>query len=328
MNIVIAGANGFIGSWLTKELCENTAYSITALVRVGSNYSNLKEEKIVIKEIDYSNHDEVLNVLQNSDIYIHLIGQMGKEGVLDKQFELTNIELTKQMLLLCEKAGIKQFIFCSTPGVQGFGKRLASEEEPYAPRNMYEKTKVEAEKCVISFCNRSRIKYTIIRPDFVYGPGDIRRVKMYRGIKKGKFVLTTSGKSYLHPTYITDVTQGISKTINVINAYNQIFNISAENDVSSKDYLTAIANCVNKKLIHINIGYSISIFISSFIENFYKRLLHKEAFVTTNKIDFLAVNHSTSIEKAKKKLGYSPEIDIHEGMRRTIKWCNDNKYLE
>lgn len=330
MNIIITGANGFIGSWLTNELSKKEENHVTALVRRGCNLNGLEEKKeISIKEVDYEEEQEKIGKLfSNQDICIHLIGQMGKHGVGKEEYEKTNVTLTMRILKLCEQEGVKQFIFCSTPGVQGFGHRLAVEEESYAPRNCYEKTKAQAEKEIISFCQRANIKYTIIRPDFVYGPGDRRRIKMYKNIKEKKFILTTSGKTYLHPTYIRDVTQGFIKTIGNVYAYNQIFNISAKEDITSLNYLMTIAGCVNSRLIHINIGYRMSILIASVVEKIFEKILKRESFVSKNKIDFLALNHSTSNKKAKKLIGFSPEYDIKRGMSQTISWCKKENLLD
>ena len=323
MKILVTGATGFIGQWLIPELIKQCKHEIVALVRKESNIDKLKNEKeLSIIEVDYENTN-LSNIFKNIDVCIYLIGQMGKFGVLEEKFVDVNVNLTNKILSICEEKGVKQFIFCSTPGVQGFGNRMATEEQPYAPRNAYEKTKVMAEEAIIAFCKTSNIKYTIIRPDFVYGPGDMRRIKLYRNIKNKKFILTTNGKSFLHPTYITDVTQGFIKSIGNAKAYNEIFNISAEKDVTSLQYLKTIAECVESKLIHINIGYRISIVAALLIEGIYKSFIHREAFVTKNKIEFLALDHSTSNDKAQELLGYIPQVDLAEGMRRTIEWCKD-----
>ena len=327
MKILVTGATGFIGKWLVSELINQRKHEIIALVRRDSDVNKLKDIKgLSLIEVDYGNQNLSKN-FENVDVCIQLIGQMGEFGVEEERFVDVNVNLTYRILNICEEKGVKQFVFCSTPGVQGFGKRKAKEEQPYAPRNVYEKTKVMAEEAIINFCKTSKIKYTIIRPDFVYGPGDMRRVKLYKNIKNKKFILTTNGKSFLHPTYITDVTQGFIKSIGNAKAYNEIFNISAEQDVTSLQYLKTIAECTESRLIHINIGYRISIIVATLIECIYKTFVHREAFVTKNKIDFLALNHSTSNDKAQKLLGYIPQVDVAEGMRRTIAWCKDENLL-
>ncbi len=329
MKIVISGANGFIGSWLIKEMLAKTDHQIWALVRPESDRSKLPEHRnLKVIGIDYEREEQIRGAVEGKDVCIHLIGQMGKYGVADEIYEKINVELTRWLLQICEEEGIGQFIFCSTPGVQGFGHRLAREEEPYAPRNLYEITKVHAEQCVMDFCKGKKIAYTIIRPDFVYGPEDTRRVKMYKNIQKKRFILTTNGKSYLHPTYVTDVAQGFIRAIGRQEAYNQVFNISAAQDVTAKEFITAIADCVHSKPIHFNIGYGCSVFLAGVIEKICAKILHKDAFVSRNKIDFLALNHSTSIEKAEKLLGYHPEVSLQEGMKRTIDWCYANGLLD
>ena len=56
-------------------------------------------------------------------------------------------------------------------------------------------------------------------------------------------------------------------------------------------------------------------------------MMNKEAFVSKNKIDFLALTHSTSNEKAKRLLGYEPQVSLQEGMKKTIQWCKENELL-
>lgn len=328
MNIIITGANGFIGEWLIKDLIrQEPQHHITALIRNGSQFKNCEEDsRVSVKEVDYG-QNITEEVFRNQDVCIHLIGQMGEYGLSRRQYEDVNVMLTIMILNWCEHMGVKQFVFCSTPGVQGFGHRLAVETEGYAPRNNYERTKMVAEQKIIQFCQKANIKYTIIRPDFVYGPNDVRRVKMYKNIKNGKFVLTTNGKSYLHPTYILDVTQGFRRVIGNPNAYNEIFNISSAADVTSLQYLQTIAGCVQRRLIHINIGYRISICLARLVEWIYTVWLKKEAFVSKDKIDFLSLNHSTSNKKAMERIGYKPEFDIKQGMQQTIEWCVAEKLI-
>ena len=56
--------------------------------------------------------------------------------------------------------------------------------------------------------------------------------------------------------------------------------------------------------------------------------MKKEAFISKNKIDFLALDHSTSNEKAISLLGYNPQVSLQDGMKRTIQWCKDNELMD
>lgn len=318
--ILVTGATGFIGRHLVDALIEQE-YQVTCILRKGSTARVLPQSPLLSLEIlDLANieKDRLGNILNGVDVVFYLAGQLGEYGLPYETYHRINCEYMLNMLSICDTFGVKQFIYSSTPGVYGFGKRLCNESTSYAPRNDYERSKVEGERGIIHFCKNFNVSYTIIRPDFVYGPGDLRRIKLYKNIQNKRFILTTSGQNYLHPTYIADVIQGFLISIDKPSALNQIFNIAAMNDITVIDYLSIIANLVNSKIIHINIGYALSTICASTIDSLSRQLLNREGFVSRNKIDFLSLNHSSSIKKAQELLGYKPQFTAQEGLELTI----------
>ncbi len=313
MKIVVLGITGFIGKNLVPYLNDKDQY--LCLVRKKS--SLLTGKNIVQEESDFS-EESLCNSFLGADVVLHMIGQMGGKGVTEKQFIDTNISLTQRVITACKKNNVMQLVYLSTPGVQGFGARNRSEDDPYAPRGEYERTKVEAEK-IVKTLTESKTAWTIIRPDFVYGPEDTRRIKLYKNIRDGKFAITTSGKSYIHPTFVRDVVMGIMICLGNKKAYNEIFNISARTDITVNEYVTTIAQYFGKKPIRINIGLHNSHLIIGILE-FLCGCVHVNPPITKSQIDFLGVNHSTSIQKAIDKLGYNPEYDFQTGFRETMEW--------
>lgn len=325
MKVLLTGATGFIGLHLATAL-QQKGYQLVCAVRPTAERAALTALGAEIVDIENLLHGERA-ALAGCEVLLHLAGQMGAYGTSYAAYYQTNCVLTERLAELAVLTGVKQFLFCSTPGVYGFGQRFCREDALYAPRSDYEKTKVLAEKSVIRICDGTDTAYTILRPDFVYGPGDRRRVKLYRNILHHKFILTTSGKSYLHPTYIDDVIQGFMLCIGKEEAKNQIFNIAGEKDVPSGTYLREIANQMDVKLFHINIGYSLSIIIAEALDKSIQMLLHKEGFVSKNKIDFLAIDHSSSIKKAQSLLGYVPVYSLRQGLKKTLDWCKEEGLL-
>lgn len=325
MKIVVTGVTGFIGKNFMESV-KNDQNQYLCLVRGTSNTAYLKDYPNVSVQKSSFHYDELCSFCRQADVVIHMAGQMGGYGIPFEAYDRVNCRMTSDITKACIENGVRQLIYLSTPGVQGFGKRLCEEKEAYAPRNMYEETKVKAEKIIINAAADSDLKYTILRPDFVYGPGDYRRIKMYKTIKEKKFVLTTSGKAYIHPTYVQDVVQGILLAVSNSNAYNEIFNLSADKDISVQEYLEIIAAYFQVKVIKINIGYTLSVIMAAMIDKFYRVFLHKEGFVSKNKIDFLAIDHSTSNKKAKRMLHFQPQYSFQEGFCKTMEWC-EKEYL-
>lgn len=324
MNILVTGATGFIGTHLVRRLLEEK-HQITCVVRKPADEKPFHGQVKIVTS-DLRNLEDKGSMMVGIDVVIHLAAQLGHYGIPYEYYYEVNCRASVTLAKMSVQHGVKQFILCSAPFVVGLEGRNTKEDEPYAPSNEYAETKMLAEKGVIEVC-QGKIAYTILRPSFVYGVGDVRRTALYRSIKHRRFVLTTSGKSYLQPSYITDIVEGFMISILNPRAYNEIFNIGAEKDCTAKEYLDCIAESVGTKLIHINIGYGLSVFIANTIDGIYKFLFKKQAFVTKGRIDFLAKDHSCDITKAKTMLGYSPKVSVAEGIERSVRWAEEQGYL-
>ena len=325
MKIALTGATGFIGSnYLFAASNDGNEY--LCLLRPTSNCDSLPSASNIQMQRTNFALEELESAFHGVDVVVHIAGQLGGTGIDQATLERGNRDLTQKVAQACLNSGVTQCVFVSTPGVQGFGHRLCLETEAYAPRDLYEVSKVHAEQILIETLQGSGCSYTIIRPDFVYGPGDTRRIKLYRNIRDRRFVLTTSGKSYLHPTHVADVVQGIQLSVGNQKAYNEIFNVSAEHDITVQEYLRTIADYFGVKLIHINIGKPLSICMAGGIEMISKAI-GKEPFVSKSKIEFLSIDHSTSIQKAQKLIGYQPKYDFRAGFMDTMQWCEARNLL-
>ena len=150
MKIIVTGITGFIGRNFAKAVADN-GNQYVCLVRKTSYTDNL----IKAKNIEYIITDfSVKNLSQtfaDADAVIHMAGQIGSYGITEERFIEGNYNLTKNVMQACDIANVKQIVYISTPGVTGFGKRLSTEKDSYAPRGMYEQTKEMAEKAILTY---------------------------------------------------------------------------------------------------------------------------------------------------------------------------------
>ncbi|MCK4696101.1 MAG: NAD-dependent epimerase/dehydratase family protein, partial [Candidatus Cloacimonetes bacterium] len=145
--IIITGANGFIGSFLTKKLLEND-FEVTSLVRYGSNIDLLPENSNIVF-IDYDDEKKVQNVFQNKEILIHCAALT---RALNWDFyKKINIDLTAKLVdSFNSTQSLKQFIFLSSQAAAGpsiEGEPL-SENDVEHPISLYGKSKLEAENII------------------------------------------------------------------------------------------------------------------------------------------------------------------------------------
>lgn len=298
------------------------------LLRRGAKVDDIQElENIKIVYGDITDKGSLQDCIQGIEVIYHLAGQVGEWGVSDERFFAVNVEGTRNLLEAAGEAGVKHFIFCSTPGVQGKGYTSASEGFPYNPSQIYELTKAEGEKIVLAFQEKGEaLKVTIVRPDFVYGPGDLRRIPLYRAIRNRRFFLIGDGMALLHPTFIDDAVQGFCLLPDNPVSFGQIYNIAGPRTVTEREFMQLIAKTLDVSLPSLTLPISFARFLAKCLERV-SRIRGKEPLLSLSKVDFLTKDHGSDISKAMSQLGYRPEIDCREGIRRTVHWYCEHGWL-
>ena len=230
-----------------------------------------------------------------------------------------NVQGTKNILNESKEGKVKKFIFCSSAGVLGpiiFG----NESNLYNPSNLYEKTKVEAEKLVL----KSGLNYIIIRPEFVYGPMDDHVLPLFKTIKNKKFFIIGDGSSLLHPTFVDDLTQAFVKCLDP-KIKNKVYIIAGEKATRVKELYKLIAKKLNVKTNETPIPLSIATILAFILENSAK-IFKFDPIITKSKIRFFTENRAFNTSKARKEIGYRP-IKLEKGIEKTIAWYKQEGYL-
>ena len=209
IQVVIAGANGFIAKNLRKYLSENNVDLISISRSDFKEYKN--EFKIISKNY---NEKTIINKIKNSDVLIHLVG-IGKQSV-DIDYEMINVELTKHIVNLAKKAKIKKILYNSGLGVST--KTSVG----------YFISKYKAEKIIMN----SGLAYTIFRPSYIVGKNDLFTKFLKKQIKTKTIEIPGSGNYSIQPISINDVVKIIFQSLNAIKFKNKII------DLVGPDYLT------------------------------------------------------------------------------------------
>lgn len=325
MRVLVTGGTGFVGTHLVRALLKQK-YTVRLLIRKSSNITPFDGLPIEYVYGDLSDTKSLHEAMTDVQIVYHLAGQVGIWGLPNEQFYKINVEGTRNLLQAGLENNITQFIYCSTPGVQGKGHFKAKESEPYNPPYIYEKTKCEAEKISLEYFKTHKLPVTVIRPDFVYGPEDIRRISLFRSIKNKKFLIVGNGKAHLHPTYIDDVVQGFLLVTANEKAYGEIYNIAGPAPITVDEFVNTIAKTLGVSPPPFKIPKFIGV-AAAFGFEILSTIIKKPPFLTKSKIEFLTVDHGTDISKAISQLGYQPQYDFTQGIAKTIEWYKDNHHI-
>ena len=327
-NILITGATGFIGSHLVKALLKsNLNVKVNALVRISSDIAKLKS----LGGINYLYGDlqdkaSLKKAIKGIDVLFHLAGILGKHGLSESMCYAVNVEGTRNLLEVCAGNGqIRQFIYLSSAGVLGPNVENADEAYPFNPSNIYEITKAEAEKIASYYYNKMKVPVTVLRPEFLYGPGDMHLLGLFKAIKKRMFFLIDGGQSFLHPTYIEDIIQALLTCCGNTATIGETYLIAGERSITVKEFTGLIAKYLGVKRINRSLSAKTAALIARVFE-FSLPILNIDPPLTLSRVKFFAESRSYDTSKAKKSLGLKPFM-LEEGIKRTIEWYKDRGYL-
>lgn len=171
--ILVTGASGFIGKELCRALVER-GDQVVGLVRSPVDFSLPGVE---FRVQDLEEPFDANQLVENSDIVIHLAGKAHGKGGADQQdseaFERSNVRPTMQLAEAAVASGVRHFVFLSSIGVNGDRTNgdPITESSPECPHADYAWSKLHAETVLKDSLSGGQITYSIIRPTLVYGDG-------------------------------------------------------------------------------------------------------------------------------------------------------------
>jgi len=323
LRIVITGANGFVGSNLTRFLM-NKGHDVTALVRKTADVSLLPIKSRIV-EIDYCDIESIKTGLVNQDIVIHAAALTRADNWL--QMKDINVSVTERMVEAAnESEHVKQLIFISSQAAAGMGdkNKPKNEEDIAKPITWYGKSKLMAEEVIK---NRLLKEWTIIRPVSVYGPGDKDFLQTFKLMKNHISVSLGIRDKYISLIYIDELTQFITKCLDNPVAFHQVFFASDGSTYTHKMFSNSMQSAIHTYSLHLTIPDSVVFYVAALGE-LKNKLQPKSSLVNMQKFKELKGRYWTvNIEKARKLLDYNPKPNLTHYLHTTWIWYKEQGWL-
>lgn len=322
---LITGICGFVGATLALKLIDNNVNVVGVDISdKPKNKALLKlvnEGKVVIHKGDLNNFD--FSTLQPVDHVFQIAGKVSPWGDI-KDFDKINVDGTKRVIEYAKNVCAKSFLYLSSVAVYGFdGYTNLKEDAPKKPfNNPYSISKLRAETMVMNTCKEMALPYVVIRPGNVYGPYDFTSSNhIYKKIKENNMPYIDKGKYISCFVYVENLADAIVKAGLEPNAWNEDYNITDGFGETLNDYFTLVANELGAKPKFVSVPHILAKFFSGLVEGVYKLFRIKKAPLITKFSTYQnCVNYHFSIDKAKEKLGYSPTVNLEEGVKKTVEW--------
>mgnify|MGYP000167902952 CR=1 FL=1 len=315
MKILVTGADGFIGSHLVEMLFDK-GHEVRALSQYNSfnNWGWLEDieckNQIEIISGDIRDPHYCMLITKDIDVIFHLAALIAipYSYIAPDSYLDTNIKGTLNICQAAKENGVGRLIQTSTSEVYGTAKYVPIDEKhPFQPQSPYSASKIAADAMVMSFYNSFELPVSIARPFNTYGPRQSARAiipTIITQIAMGHKELMLGD---LSPTrdfsYVEDTCRGLIAISEAQDAVGETINIGSNFEISMSDTLNTI-----RDLMHSNIN---------FIED--EQRIRPE----NSEVFRLWCDNS----KLEKITGYKPQINITDGLQKTIDWITQPNNL-
>jgi dihydroflavonol-4-reductase len=325
--VLITGGLGFLGSHLVETFAA-AGFDVRIFSRRGNrppDYRYTGSHEIVWGDI--RDGEAVDRAVGGTDLVVHTVSNF-REARTDRDAYAINVGGTRELLRAARNHRSARIVLCSTIGVHGnVLTPPADESSPFNPGDIYQETKVAMEGEARAFEQETGIPVCILRPASLYGPGDLRMLKLFRMIQRGRFLLVGRGDNWFHPAYIDDVARAFVLAATSDRAAGETFIIGGEGYLRLRDLVAEIARHLEVDPPERRIPLA-PLTVLARISEAVCRPLNLEPPLHRRRLSFFVNNRAFSIEKAKRVLGYRPGVPLGPGLERTIAWYEANGLLD
>lgn len=323
MNVLVTGATGFTGGHLAQHLSAR-GDRVRALVRPISrgrfDRSALPARGVAAAEGDLSDAAAVRRAAEGIDVVYHIAATYREAGQPDSAYRAINVEGTRHVLQAAKDAGVKRVVHCSTGGVHGhIAHPPANEDAPFNPGDIYQETKLAAEQLAREFGASNGLDVVVARPIGIYGPGDTRFLRMFRGLARGRFPLIGSGQAFYHLTFIDDLVEGFRLCGTVPAASGRTYILAGPRYTTLEQLIQLVARQlgVSPPRVHLPVW---PFWTAGLLCEMICVPLRIEPPIYRRRVDFYTKSRAFDTTRARTELGFAPAVDLEEGIRRTADW--------
>ena len=324
MRVLVTGATGFTGGHLARALASR-----------GDDVRVLQRDRAVpaphpaidVVAGDLRDRAALESAVAGREVVYHVAAIYRQAGLSKETYRAVNATAVADIVAAAASAGVRRVVHCSTVGVHGdIEHPPANEDAPFRPGDVYQETKLEGEERARETGARLGVEVTIVRPTGIFGPGDRRLLKLFRGVARKRWVTLGSGDIFYHLTYIDDLVEGFRLCGEHPGAANRTYILAGGEVTTLNELVNLVADVVGvpHPRVHLPVwpfwiaGAACEALCAPFgIEPpLYRR-----------RVDFFTKSRAFDISRARREIGYSPAVSLRDGIARTVEWYRAQGWL-
>jgi nucleoside-diphosphate-sugar epimerase len=322
MDILITGGNGLLGRHLVAAL-QDRGDHVRVLLMPAEDPCWLEQRGVAFHRGDIRRPETLTEPMRDVEAVVHLAGIMGVWRPID-DYHAVNVTGTENVCRAALAEGVHRIVHVSSWTVYGMALgQPVSEEFPLRPfREPYAMTKAAGDIAVQRMIVEELLPAVIIRPGTFFGPADdLHFGRMADRLRAGKGVIVGSGENALPFVYVTDVVRGLLLALDLDRAVGQAYNITNDHPLTQQQLLGAIAHEIGVSPPRLHIPYRV-LYGAGYLAERLAGLSRspRQPVVTRLGVKLFGTDNRHAIHKARRELGYRPQVDLIDGVRRAATW--------
>lgn len=323
MQMLITGANGFLGSALARRLVGH-GHRVRGLVRPGSDAATLEGVGVERAPGDVTDPASVQRAVEGMEVVFHLAGL--RRAPERSAFFRVNAEGTRTVCDAMLRAGARRMVLAGSLAAVGPSRpdRPHVETDPLRPEEWYGESKAEAERIALGTAG---LEVTVARPPRILGPGDRENLVFFRLVKRGIRLEIGGGPRPLSVVDVDDVVECLLLLAVRPEAVGEAFFTPGPDQTSLEEIqeLGARALGVTPRTLRLSPGRLRAL---AAMADGWSRLTGKHLPLNRKLArQLLAPAWTCSGEKARARLGWVPRIDARTSIARSAAWYQAHGWI-
>ncbi len=322
MKALVTGANGFLGTYLVRQLLDRD-YQVRTLTRKrsdGLTALNLEACFGDIRDIDM-----IEPAFDGVDIVFHVAAVTGIWGSW-KSFHSVNTAGTRNVVECCLRHGVSRLVYTSSPSVTFTGQHQinVNESAPIAREWLcnYPKSKALAEEHVLDANDPSVLMTCALRPHLIWGPGDHHLIpRLIQRARLNQLRKVGDGTNQIDTTYVENAALAHVLAGEALRRDSPVcgraYFVSQGDPVNCWGFINDILRLAGLPPVKKRISYYWAYRLGLALETYHEMFgIESEPRMTRFLAAQLGKSHYYDISRARADFGYHPQVSCEEGMRR------------
>jgi len=323
---VVTGASGLVGSHLVDNLLSKV-FKVRCLLRKSSSLKWLEGKDVEIINSGLFDKEGLRKAFKDASYIFHVAGVVKSKS--PEGYFNGNVETTRTMLEVAseDKSTLKKFLVVSSLTVVGPASdgKPVDENTPCNPITTYGKSKLEQERVTLLY--KDKLPVTICRAPAVYGDRDTEIFIYFQTFSKGLTTTIGFNKKELSLIHVVDLVEGLYKAAVSENSNGEVYFITSKEFYTWEQINSITSKILNKKPIVVKVPHFLVYTIAA-IAQFFAMFSSKPATLNIEKAKDITQQYwICDYKKAQKDFGYVQQISIEDGIKRTLDWYKQMKWI-